>query len=186
MQKVNVKSIFWEPWQNPMVPDFTVEVDEPDEEYVEARTEIKRNQAYRGNFVIGPMGVIPLSNVGNPERAFKLFVGHTNFNVSESFFGAVKTIPGVEILKVMSRYRIWLGVARMFNPVTVKAAIDGIVAVHKPSGLAEAANDRFKFWAIGKMPNGKTEVIGANDRQEYLNKLENNPEFITQQSSAAQ
>ena len=181
--------IVWENWKNPMLPDFEVQIDdEPDEEYVETRKEIARSKAFTGQFMAGPMGVIPLTNSGNPERIFKLFVGHTNFNVSEPFMEAIKVLPGVEILKVMSRYRIWLGVGQLFEANAVKASISGLLkkpqASNKSNTLADMANRKFKHWSTGKMSNGKAELITANSEEELLNKVRSAAGFVEESSSA--
>ena len=46
---------------------------------------------------------------------FDCWVGHTNFNITEEIKTALNTVDGVEVLKICSRYRFFVGIGKMFN-----------------------------------------------------------------------
>ena len=53
---------------------------------------------------------VPITN------QFKLYIMHTNFNISERVAKIVESIPGVETLDIFSRYRCRVGIGRLFLP----------------------------------------------------------------------
>lgn len=46
---------------------------------------------------------------------YECWIGHTNFDIRESTKLCIEQIEGVEILKICSRYRFFIGVGKMFN-----------------------------------------------------------------------
>ena len=57
------------------------------------------------------------------DNAYNLWVGHTNFNVSRNILDLVKSIPGVEAINVLSRYRVRIGIGKVFIPRQVLSTI---------------------------------------------------------------
>ena len=55
---------------------------------------------------------------------FDCWVGHTNFNITNSIKKALEESEGVEILKLTSRYRFFIGVGRMFDFTDVRQDIE--------------------------------------------------------------
>jgi len=55
---------------------------------------------------------------------FDCWVGHTNFNISEPIKKTLEEAEGVEILKITSRYRFFIGVGRMFDFTDVRQDIE--------------------------------------------------------------
>jgi len=55
---------------------------------------------------------------------FDCWVGHTNFNISETIKKTLEEAAGVEILKITSRYRFFIGVGRMFDFTDVRQDIE--------------------------------------------------------------
>lgn len=58
---------------------------------------------------------------------FDCWMGHTNFNITKGIREKINQAEGVEILKVVSRYRFFLGVGRMFDFKEVRNNIEQIV-----------------------------------------------------------
>ena len=56
--------------------------------------------------------------------SFDCWVGHTNFNISETIKKTLEEVAGVEILKISSRYRFFIGVGRMFDFTDVRQDIE--------------------------------------------------------------
>ena len=55
---------------------------------------------------------------------FDCWMGHVNFNLTDEIKGKLSQQDGVEILKVCSRYRFFVGVGRMFNFRDVRLGIE--------------------------------------------------------------
>lgn len=55
---------------------------------------------------------------------FDCWVGHTNFDITKNIKDTLNTAEGVEILKVNSRYRFFIGVGKMFDFKDVRTNIE--------------------------------------------------------------
>ena len=55
---------------------------------------------------------------------FDCWVGHTNFNITPSVKTKLDKVEGVEMLKVCSRYRFFIGIGKMFDFKTVRANLE--------------------------------------------------------------
>jgi len=55
---------------------------------------------------------------------FDCWLGHTNFNISKDIKEKLSKINGVEVLKICSRYRFFIGVGRMFDFSNVRTEIE--------------------------------------------------------------
>ena len=55
---------------------------------------------------------------------FDCWMGHVNFNLTDKIKNQLSQQDGVEILKVCSRYRFFVGVGRMFNFRDVRQGIE--------------------------------------------------------------
>ena len=58
---------------------------------------------------------------------FDCWVGHTNFDITPSVFKTLNKTMGVEVLKVCSRYRFFLGVGKMFDFKEVRKEIEKLI-----------------------------------------------------------
>lgn len=55
---------------------------------------------------------------------FDCWMGHTNFNLTPETKSVLNKIDGVEVLKICSRYRFFIGIGKMFNFNEVRAIIE--------------------------------------------------------------
>lgn len=55
---------------------------------------------------------------------FDCWIAHTNFDITERIKNAINKIEGVEVLKIYSRYRFFIGVGRMFDFKDVRKEIE--------------------------------------------------------------
>lgn len=55
---------------------------------------------------------------------FDCWIAHTNFDITEKIKNAINKIEGVEVLKIYSRYRFFVGVGRMFDFKDVRKEIE--------------------------------------------------------------
>lgn len=56
--------------------------------------------------------------------SFDCWIGYTNFDLTHSIKDTLDNIPGVELLKICSRYRFFIGVGKMFDFKDVRKHID--------------------------------------------------------------
>lgn len=55
---------------------------------------------------------------------FDCWVGHTNFDITPKIREKLNLIPGVELLKIFSRYRFFIGIGNMFDFGEVRKSIE--------------------------------------------------------------
>jgi len=55
---------------------------------------------------------------------YECWIGHTNFDITEAVKDKINDTLGVEILKVYSRYRFFIGIGRMFDFKDVRQIIE--------------------------------------------------------------
>tara|TARA_B100002019_G_scaffold199004_1_gene172439 strand:+ start:12084 stop:12542 length:459 start_codon:yes stop_codon:yes gene_type:complete len=68
-----------------------------------------------------------LSNEIALMSSFDCWIGHTNFDITPSIKETLNEINGVEILKICSRYRFFIGVGRMFDFKNVREEIENTI-----------------------------------------------------------
>lgn len=68
---------------------------------------------------------------------YDCWVGHTNFDITNRIKETLNLIDGVEILKICSRYRFFIGIGQMFNFAEVRKSIENELINNK-----ETQNDR--------------------------------------------
>lgn len=56
--------------------------------------------------------------------SFDCWMGHTNFNITEDTLDNLNKMEGVEVLKICSRYRFFIGIGRMFDFKEVRKSIE--------------------------------------------------------------
>ena len=55
---------------------------------------------------------------------YDCWLGHTNFNITQNTKKKLNEVDGVEVLKICSRYRFFIGVGRMFDFADVRGNIE--------------------------------------------------------------
>ena len=58
---------------------------------------------------------------------FDCWMAHTNFDITPMIKEKLNVVPGVEVLKICSRYRFFVGVGTMFNFRDVRKNIEDII-----------------------------------------------------------
>lgn len=56
--------------------------------------------------------------------SFDCWIGHTNFDLTPKIKIMLDTVPGIELLKIYSRYRFFIGVGKMFDFTEVRKIIE--------------------------------------------------------------
>lgn len=62
-------------------------------------------------------------------QSFDCWMGHTNFNITKEVKKQLNRTEGVEILKICSRYRFFIGIGRMFDFKDVRKNIEELFLV---------------------------------------------------------
>lgn len=55
---------------------------------------------------------------------FDCWLGHTNFDITPDIKRKLNKVSGIEVLKIISRYRFFIGVGKMFEFKSVRGAIE--------------------------------------------------------------
>jgi len=56
--------------------------------------------------------------------SFDCWIGHTNFDITHGIKDKLNTVPGVEMLKIFSRYRFFIGIGKLFDFTEVRKTIE--------------------------------------------------------------
>ena len=155
-------TITWLRWQNPLHPP----AEEMELEEQSAKDEWGPRKVGPTKLMVGPAGVLPLAEHNDPSKLMDLWVGHADFDITESIAEAIAQVPGVELLRVWTRYRFWLGVAKRFDSAQVRQAIDELFQPEaKPSQLdllKTRLSKSYAHWFIARK-SGKLSIHGGDD-----------------------
>ena len=58
---------------------------------------------------------------------YDCWIGHCNFDITEDIKDQLDETPGIEVLKVISRYRFFIGVGKMFEFKNVRKHIEKVI-----------------------------------------------------------
>tara|TARA_B100002019_G_C21269649_1_gene601440 strand:- start:3189 stop:3584 length:396 start_codon:yes stop_codon:yes gene_type:complete len=58
---------------------------------------------------------------------YDCWLGHSNFDLTPSIKSEIEKVEGVEVLKICSRYRFFLGIGQMFKFTDVRKNIEEII-----------------------------------------------------------
>lgn len=120
-----------------------------------------------------PFGVFRMDDDMHPFKQFKLWMGHTNFNLSKSVVAMIQRVDGVELLRIISRYRFIIGIGRAFDTLEVKrnieysicditqddTVLDNIKDIDILTKINHMVNflNKYKKWSMLIFPNGNLE-----------------------------
>lgn len=100
--------------------ETVLDEDEDEEDYVDDIESQKKTS------MLTPF--IPLTNKFVDDilmlSTFDCWIGHTNFDITPQIKNTLNSIPGIEILKICSRYRFFIGVGKMFDFKNVRQYIE--------------------------------------------------------------
>ncbi len=162
--------IRWSPWHDPMKGHVQHEEfeDEEDEDFCHAGCTFDVDNANDGRLFGGRA----------PTRAnllsthFSLWIGETNFNVTNRIRHAINRVDGVESLDIITRYRFRLGIARLYRPKEVKQAVGDVVtplagrSASPLQILRDSMARAYPHWAILLLPGGKLVAAGGATPEE--------------------
>jgi hypothetical protein len=123
MQNKKENLIIWQKWFDPFGDDeenHTFE-DEDEEDYtIDDHSSLQKPM----KAIATPMGIIPYTENTASGKIFNFWVGHTNFDITQSVASAIELADGVETLDVFTRYRFRIGIGKAFDDSKVKTDIN--------------------------------------------------------------
>jgi hypothetical protein len=96
----NIPKIGWEKWKSP----YEIAKDEDSDDSYEKNDVLRQ---YALNL-----------------KTFNFWTGHTNFRITRDIAQIVENTNGVEVLAIVSPYRMHVGVGKMFNSSTTRHIIN--------------------------------------------------------------
>jgi len=176
------KVIAWEKWDADLIEQEIAEqlqIDEDDEELAsEAMALMKKIP----KLVSTPVGIFQLHDKANPIKQLDCWTGHTNFDITKSIQQKIETIRGIELLMVLSRYRFFVGVGKLFDFKNVRRKLEKSLCtnssqkkvkdremskdVHDAVNLIKDIIADDKYWAIYVSPEGEIDYTSTNEEND--------------------
>ena len=175
------KKIQWLKWQDPFLP----KKEESSLDLQEQKDSFEENESIEDRhlrLIAGPYGLIPVNENTITGKLYKLWVGHCNFDITESIKQKIEEVEGVEILRIWTRYRFWLGIGNLFDDIKVQKNIEQ--SLFKPkdnpalTAIIKILKKKYKHWVVCKDINGDMKTIGGDDAQS-IKKEVNSDEKLT-------
>ena len=110
------------PFLDSLYNQMVGEDDYEEDDYEPSYDEDDDQERMRGSFVV-PVSERLMESV-SLATSFDCWMGHTNFNITEETRESLSETAGVEVLKICSRYRFFVGIGRMFDFAEVRKAIE--------------------------------------------------------------
>ena len=175
------RKIAWEKWDDDILNEEIADnlhVNEDDEELADDALELMSKIP---KLVSTTLGIFQLYDKMSPIRQFECWMGYTNFDITRHIEKQVEKIKGVELLFVISRYRFFLGVAKMFNFRNVRIDIESLlncnekglevdstsaddmeITTEETIALIKDIISADKHWAIFISPDGQIDYASTN------------------------
>lgn len=122
-----------------------------------------------------PMGIFEVDDAFNPLNHFNFWIGNTDFDLKQRFLDILDTVPGVEGIKVMSRYRFLLAIGQLFDPSKVRLLIELSIGTLKLSEKVldkkEELENSGKPWTMFVYPNLNSFLCTTPEDNDYESKL---------------
>lgn len=115
-----------------------------------------------------PLGLFKMDNSMNPYRMMNVYIGHTNFDITNTIMASLNVISGVDCLRVVSRYSFVIGIGKAFDEKSTLALIEQILCKQESlvpeylSNLSKSIESTTNGWYNSVvLPNGKT-IVNQN------------------------
>ena len=177
------KKIAWERWDEDVVEQEIVENFYDKHEDIEDEEGVEEALAFLEripSLVTTPMGMFQLHDKMNIMNQFDCWMGYTNFDITKSVEETIESIEGVELLSVMTRYRFFLGVGKMFSFSDVRRSIESKLCsstldqnTKESVDLIKASISSDRYWTIFVSQSGEISYASTNSEEDedYFSKL---------------
>lgn len=177
------KKIAWERWDEDVVEQEIVENFYDKHEDIEDEEGVEEALAFLEripSLVTTPMGMFQLHDKMNIMNQFDCWMGYTNFDITKSVEETIESTEGVELLSVMTRYRFFLGVGKMFSFSDVRRSIESKLCsstldqnTKESVDLIKASISSDRYWTIFVSQSGEISYASTNNEEDedYFSKL---------------
>lgn len=125
--------IVWEHFVQPEDPSNNFSIVKPEEDEDEddkiSEDEIVQSIMSSSEFVMPqdtiqtPFGIYQKNYAFTPYQMFDCWIGHTNFRLTNRHLSILNSVNGIGCVKVLSPYRFFIGIEKLFEFTSVRAEI---------------------------------------------------------------
>ena len=126
--------VYWEKWIDAFEEEEAEMIEEMKEvedfdDYEEALDQDMLTHSHIRT-IITPFGVLPITEKTRASNYFKLWVGHSNFKLTEDFYKVIGDSAGVEALDILTPYRFRIAIGKMFVDRDVMKTVRDCMVEH--------------------------------------------------------
>jgi hypothetical protein len=146
---------------------------------LDPQPEVDPSGVFMGRILVGPLGVFPAGSHNLVSKLYKLWVGHTNFTVTEPMVNAIAAVEGIESVRAINRYRFLVGIGLLFATEEVQNRVTSLLC--PPSVptrerlvvnvLARQAASLHRCWAVLRLPSGELTVVGGDSEEQVVQRM---------------
>ena len=130
--------VYWEKWidafeqEDSQLEEEIQEMQEllANEEGIDEDLEIVDHSVSHIRSIVTPFGILPLTEQTKASSHFKLWVGQSNFKLTEDFYKVIGQQPGIEALDILTPYRFRIAVGKMFVDRDVMKDVRDTMVTH--------------------------------------------------------
>jgi hypothetical protein len=125
------RQLAWEKWYDQVeneqiiINELEQEVKPEDAEYPVENTGFPTDMFFMQKKISTPFGVYEASDPMCPTNLFDCWIGHTNFPICpKEYLILNEKVPGIGAFKVISKYRFFIGIEKLFEFTAVRKEIE--------------------------------------------------------------
>jgi len=111
-----------------------------------------------------PLGLYSPLEPMNPTKMFDCWTAHTNFPITRGDVIILDEVLGIEALKIMTKYRFFIGIGKLFSLTDVRPRVEEALNIGKKTLISEIMGEISgkKKWAVGIYKDGSYKSITSN------------------------
>jgi len=128
--------VYWEKWIDAFdeeEDDLEEEINNVEELFTNEENLLEQEHILQSSHIksiLTPFGILPLTEQTKASNRFKLWVGHSNFKLTEDFYKVIGQQPGIEALDILTPYRFRIAVGKMFVDRDVMTTLRDTMVSH--------------------------------------------------------
>ena len=118
---------------------------------------------------ITPMGVMSAEPRSFLADVYSMWIGRLTTDLTDEDIDQIAAVPGVEILRPLTRYAFLMGVGPQFEADTVKDGVHRVICPRAPTRLSlleRGLRQIYHYWAVLTGPNAAYECVGGDNTTE--------------------
>ena len=126
-------NVYWEKWVDAYADDPEMITPKDNEEgqfnenemFLDEEEQLMREFQSLNNIktIFTPFGIMPLTEHSLVSNHFKLWVGHSNFKLTNKFYNIIGNVNGVESLDILTPYRFRMSIGKLFRDRDVMSEV---------------------------------------------------------------